>query len=226
MSESRHQGACETAGARGKLNTKEIAMATATIVPTMPPPGLPAGQRLLTVADLAALPSDLPSGTVLYELDNGRLIIMPPPGADHGFVENKFAGAFLYEGEKRGFGKACCGEVGIVLWRNPDRVIGVDAAFITNASLPIRKSPEGYLETVPELILEIKSKNDTLPDVERKAADCFRAGAKVVLVPDPAKKTVTIYRPSQPCQLLTENDVLTLEDIIPGFKMLVADAFT
>lgn len=34
-------------------------------------------QRLLTVADLAVLPSDLPSGTVLYELDNGRLVIMP-----------------------------------------------------------------------------------------------------------------------------------------------------
>jgi Uma2 family endonuclease len=183
-----HQGACETAGARGKLSTKEIAVATATIIPSTPSPGLQAGQHLLTVADLAALSSDLPSGTVLYELDSERLIIMPPPGADHGFVENKFAGAFLYQGEKRGFGKACCGEVGIVLWRNPDRVIGVDAAFITNASLPIRKSPEGYPETVPELILEIKSKNDSLPDVERKVADCFRGGAKVLLVAEPAKK--------------------------------------
>jgi Uma2 family endonuclease len=200
-------------------------MATTTIMATTPVPGPQTGQRLLTVADLTALPSDLPSGTVLYELDNGRLIIMPPRGDIHGAVESKFTGVFLYEGEKRGHGKVRCGDVAIVLWRNPDRVVGADVAFITNASLPIRLSPEGYLETIPELIVEVKSKNDTLPEVERKVADYFRAGVKVVLVPDPAKKTVTVYRPGQTAQVFTEKDVLTVEDIIPSFKMLVADAF-
>jgi hypothetical protein len=38
----------------------------------------PGGQRLLTVADLAALPADLPSGTVKYKLDDGRLILIDP----------------------------------------------------------------------------------------------------------------------------------------------------
>src|SRR5262249_44652210 len=80
--------------------------------------------KVFTAADLAVLPSDLPSGPVVYELDNGRLITMPPPGNVHGAIETKFAGAFLYEGEKRGHGKARCGEVGIILWKNPDRVVG------------------------------------------------------------------------------------------------------
>ena len=201
-------------------------MATTTIIPAAPPLGPSSGQRLLTVADLAVLPSDLPSGPVLYELDNGRLVIIPPPGDIHGAVESKFTGTFLYEGEKQGHGKVRCGDVAIVLWRNPDRVVGADVAFITNASLPTRLSPEGYLETIPELVVEVKSKNDTMAEVERKVADYFRAGVKVILVPDPAKKTVTVYRPGQTSHVLIENDVLTVEDIIPGLKMLVADAFS
>jgi Uma2 family endonuclease len=194
------------------------------------PSALPLGpdpvQRSLTVADLAALPGELPSGPVRYELDNGRLVIMPPAGDIHGSVEAQFTSALVYEGQKRGLGKARCGDVGIVLWRNPDRVVGADAVFITNASLPIRESPEGYIETIPELVVEVMSKNDTVPSVERKVADYLRAGVRVVWVPNPAKKTVTIYRPGTSPQVLTERDVLTVEDVIPGFKMAVAEAFS
>ncbi len=187
---------------------------------TLDPP-----RRLLTVADLAALPAELPSGPVYYELDNGRLIIMPPPGDIHGAVETKFAGALLYEGEKRGLGKARCGEVGIVLWRNPDRVVGADAVFITNASLPIRESPEGYLETIPELVVEVRSKNDSRAEVERKVADYHRAGVRLVWDANPATRTVTAYRNGATPVTLTESDTLTAEDLLPGFKLPVADVF-
>ncbi len=117
--------------------------------------------KLFTATNLAVLPSELPSGAVRYELHHGRLITMPLPGDSHGAVENKFAGAFLYQGEYRGLGKARCGEVTIILARNPDHVYGADAVFIANRSLPIRRSSEGYLETIPDLVVEVRSKNDT-----------------------------------------------------------------
>src|SRR5947209_2425313 len=78
---------------------------------------------LFTIADLALMPSELPSGPVRYELHRGRLMTMPPPGDIHCAVENKFAGAFLYQGEYRGLGKARCGEVTIILGRNPDHLL-------------------------------------------------------------------------------------------------------
>src|SRR5713226_9077293 len=122
-------------------------VSTPTPSPSPSPP-----QRLLTVADLAVLPSELPSGTVLYELDNGRLIIMPPPGDIHGAVESKVTVELAIQGERRGHGKVRCGDVGVILWRDPDRVVGADAVFIANRSLPLRVSAEGYLETIPDLI--------------------------------------------------------------------------
>src|SRR5262249_26745124 len=105
--------------------------------------------KLLTAADLAALPSDLPSGTVRYELDHGVLVIMPPPGDIHGAVESNLSYHLKGQGELRGHGKARSGDVGIVLARNPDHVDGADVVFITNARLPIQRTPEGYLETIP-----------------------------------------------------------------------------
>jgi len=190
-----------------------------------PPTAIPPVQRLLTVADLAALPSELPSGTVRYELDDGRLVIMAPPGDIHGAVEANLAAELKYQGQKQGHGKARCGEVAVILRRNPDRVVGADAAFIASSSLPLRLSREGYLETMPDLIVEVRSKNDTQPEVERKVTEYLQAGVRVVWVADPAAQTVTAYRPGQAPQVLGLQDTLTVDDVIPGFKMAVCDVF-
>jgi len=181
--------------------------------------------RLLTVADLAVLPSELPSGPVLYELDNGKLVVMPPPGDIHGALESNLITQLKIQGEERGLGKARSGEVMIILRRNPDRVVGADALFIVNSSLPIRRSTEGFLETIPDLVLEVRSKNDTLAKIQRKVGEYLTAGVQVVWVADPFNETVTAYRRGRKPRVFTTRDTLTVEDIIPGFQMPVADVF-
>ena len=181
--------------------------------------------RLFTVADLAVLPSDLPSGPVVYELDNGRLIVMPPPGDIHGAIESNLVAELKHQGDKRSLGKTRSGGVGVILWKNPDRVVGPDAVFVAKESLPIRTSKEGYLETIPELVVEVRSKNDTGPEVSKKVQDYFKAGVRVVWVSDPGKHTVTIYRSGEKPKILSENDVLTVPDIIPGFELPVREVF-
>lgn len=182
------------------------------------------GERLLTAADLALLPDELPSGPVQYELDNGRLVIMPPPGDTHGAVESNLVTEMKIQGERRGHGKVR-GEVGIILWRNPDRVVGADGVFISASSLPIRVSPEGYLETIPDLAVEIRSKNDSMTEVLAKVKDYLLAGVRVVLVADPAKKTVTAFRRGRKPKVFALADILTVEDVIPGFQLPVSQVF-
>jgi Uma2 family endonuclease len=157
-------------------------------------------------------------------LDNGELIIMSLPGDDHGAVQSNFLLELKRQGEERGHGKAR-GEVGIILWRNPDRVVGPEALFVAKSSLPLRLSREGYLETIPDVIVEVRSKNDTQPEVDHKVADYIKAGVKLVWVADSAKEIVTEYRPGQPPRLYTITDTLTVEDIIPGFQMPVRRVF-
>jgi Uma2 family endonuclease len=181
--------------------------------------------RLLTAADLAALPTELPTGTVRYELREGELRIMAPTGDVHGGVESAIAEVLRARGQRQGHGRARCGEVGIFLQRDPDTVVGADAAFLTNDQLPVRRSREGYLETVPALIAEVRSKNDTDAEVAQKVADYLAAGARLVWVADPDRLTVTAHRPGEPPVELGIEETLTAEGIIPDFAVPVAELF-
>jgi Uma2 family endonuclease len=189
---------------------------TKRIRPTVP------SQRLLTCADVVVLPESLPTGDVRYELDNGRLVIMSPPGDLHGAIQLNFGYELKRQGELAGHGKART-EVGIVLWRNPDRLVGADVAFVAKSSLPLKVTSEGYLETIPDLVVEIRSRNDTVAELMAKADDYVSAGVRIVWLVDPMSRTVLEYRgPSEP-RRLGEDDLLDAGDVIPGFGLRVAD---
>jgi len=185
---------------------------------------LAGGERRWTIADVAALPEELPSGPVDFELNNGRLVAMAPPGDVHGAIQLKIGRQLLSQGEDAGLGKART-EVGVVLRRNPDRLVGPDALFIAKKSLPLRYSPEGYLETIPELAVEIRSKNDSADELARKTADYLEAGVEVVWIADPQAKTVTAYRRDVQPQVFSQQDELTIATVIPGFRVAVAELF-
>jgi Uma2 family endonuclease len=196
-------------------------MSTAVATPASFTPQV--GQRLLTAEDLAVLPRTLPSGDVKYELDDGRLVVMAPPGDLHARRQAKIIRYLDSEGEEKGHGEVR-GEVAIILRRNPDRVVGADAAFILNKSLPVRKSAEGYLVTIPELVVEVRSKNDTQPEIAAKSTEYFAAGVEVIWIINPDARTVTVSRHGQPDETLQGTDTLTCQ-LIPGFAIPVANLF-
>ncbi len=170
------------------------------------------------------MPSELVGGTVKYELCDGELVTMAPPGDTHGRRQAKIISYLMTEAEDRGLGEVR-GEVAVILRRNPDRVVGPDAAFILTASLPAQVSDEGYLETIPELVVEVRSKNDTNPEIVLKADEYFRAGVRAVWVIDPVARTVADHRPDSSVQIFREADTLTC-DLLPGFGVPVARLFT
>jgi Uma2 family endonuclease len=112
-----------------------------------------------------------------------------------------------------------------VLGRNPDHVVGADSAFVMNRSLPMKVSPEGYLETVPELIVEFRSKNDTSAEISEKNADYLQSGARLVWLLDPDTETAVEHRPNTQPKTHRRSDTLTCDDIIPGFQLSAAELF-
>jgi Uma2 family endonuclease len=197
-------------------------MMSATIAPVLSPILTPQ-PHLLTAADLAALPDELPSGPARYELDDGRLLVMPAPGDTHSAVSSNITAHLKVHGEWAGHGKAR-DAVSVILRRGPDRVVGTDACFIANASLPLKLSPEGFLETIPDLVVEVRSKNDTMAELERKAGEYLAAGTKLVWVIDPLRSVAVIYQGGHPPRTLTPADDLTADGIIPGFRLNVGEA--
>src|SRR5262245_5317027 len=115
-------------------------MSTATLPPPSNPP---VGRRevLLTAADLALFPRMVAGIEVDYELHDGRLVVMAPPGDIHACRQARFAAFLFLHREQPGHGQARA-EVGVLLRRNPDHLLGPDAALLTTAQLPPRLSPE------------------------------------------------------------------------------------
>jgi Uma2 family endonuclease len=192
----------------------------------LPPSSSPFSPRLklLTAADLAVLPTSLPSGDVRYELDDGRLVVMPPLDDVHARRQAKIISYLMTDAEDRLKLGEVRGEVGIILRRDPDRVVGADGAFILTKSLPVVRSKEGFLEKVPEIVIEIRSKNDTTPEVVRKTQEYLAAGIVVVWVLDPDARTVTECRSGQLPRVFAPTDALTC-DPLPGFTVPVARLF-
>src|SRR5262249_35192863 len=143
----------------------------------------------------------------------GRLIPMPPPGGPHGSSQGSLSAQLKVQGEWRGLGKTW-GEKRVILWGDPDRRVAPDAAVLANFGFPFRYSPEGYLETIPHLAVEIRSKNDTQPEIDSKVRDYLHAGVLVVWVADPSTQTVTEYRPGLSPRVYSAADTLTIEEII------------
>jgi Uma2 family endonuclease len=177
----------------------------------------------LTAGDLASLPEELDGQAVKYELFDGQLIVLPPNTAEHARRQARMSGA-LQQAESLGLGDAYA-SVGIVLRRNPDRVVGADAAFILAQSLPAKYSREGYLLTIPEIIVEVESKNDTDAELHSKCQEYFEAGAKVVWRIDPQTKTVLVAHSDGRERTLGLADTLRDEDLLPGFAVSVAILF-
>ncbi|MBY0233294.1 MAG: Uma2 family endonuclease [Gemmataceae bacterium] len=181
-------------------------------------------EMLLTEADLALMPRELSRGTVQYELHHGKLVVMPPPGDIHSIVTGNLAYELRVQGQMRGHGQYRGGEVGILLGRDPDHVLVPETVFISNARLPVRRTTEGYLETMPDLIVEVRSKNDTLAYTARKAGEYLAGGAVLVWVVDPIGRRVFAHRAGAEPVEIDEDGVLTCDDIIPGFAVSVRAA--
>jgi Uma2 family endonuclease len=74
-------------------------------------------------------------------------------------------------------------------------------------------------------VVEVVSPNDRHSEVVEKALAWLKAGCRMVLVADPERRTVTVYRSLQEIRILTENDAIDGADVVPGWRLPLADIF-
>jgi Uma2 family endonuclease len=176
----------------------------------------------LTTADqLLQMPSD---GS-RYELVAGELRKMTPAGWQHGDVGGSLYAFMSAHNLQKKLGKMFLAETGFLLARDPDTVRAPDIAFIHKDHLPADLPGAGYWPGAPDLAVEVVSPSDTFSEVDEKAKGWLAAGSLMVWVVNPAWHTVTIYRSATEIQTLTENDELTGDAVLPGFRCRIGEIF-
>jgi Uma2 family endonuclease len=175
----------------------------------------------MTANELLAMPDD----DYCYELLKGELIRMPPPGHVHGLVAMNIAGPLHQYVKQTNLGIVYAAETGFWIEFNPDTVRAPDVAFIARERLEAADAIDGYFEGAPDLCAEVLSPRSSRKYSERKVIAWLEAGSRMVWVANPKLKTVMVYRSLNDVVTLTENDELDGDDVIPGFRLAVAEVF-
>lgn len=160
-----------------------------------------------------------------YELVNGELRKMAPAGHEHGRVAMNFGWRLAQHVEANGLGAVYAAETGFLLSSDPDTVRAPDVGFVNRKRIEETGKAKGYWPGPPDLAVEVVSPGDAYAEVEEKATEWLGAGALMVLVLDPRKRTVTVYRSLNAIIILNESSMLDLDDAVPGFSVAVKDIF-
>jgi Uma2 family endonuclease len=174
-----------------------------------------------TAEELLRMPDD----GFRYELVRGELRKMPPAGSEHGYLALEIAAELRNHVRENGLGRTYTAETGFRLASDPDTVRAPDAAFVSRARLDEVGEVRGYWPGAPDLAVEVVSPHDTHAEVMEKALAWLEAGSRMVLVMDAERRTVTVFRSRDEVRILTEGDTIDGADVVPGWKLPLAELF-
>lgn len=163
-----------------------------------------------------------------FELIEGEIVEMHPPGAQHGYLAVKLARIFDSHVTKNRLGIVTV-ETGYIIRRAgfKDSVLAPDIAF-TSQYKSSSVLPEGYIPFAPDLAIEIKSPNDTIKKLRRKTRIYLTGGTQIVLNVYPFEG-VEVCRPSDGrsvnIEFIEMDGSLEIEDVLPNFQLAVKDIF-
>jgi Uma2 family endonuclease len=177
--------------------------------------------QLMTEEDLFRLPRD----QMRHELVRGELRTMAPTGGEHGAVTVNLTIPLGAHVKAKRLGRVFGAETGFTIEKDPDTVLAPDVAFLSNARIPATGISKKFVSGAPDLAVEVVSPGDTMNEVDEKVQQWLSAGARLVWVVNPKPRTITVHAPSRRPVILTDEQRLDGEDVVPGFSMPVRELF-
>ncbi len=174
----------------------------------------------LTADDLLAMPNGRD-----FELVDGQLVQLNM-GFDSSFVGGVVFGLLFHHVNAHGLGWVLPIDAGYQCFpRDPNKVRKPDVSFIRAARMRAANRPKGYCRIFPDLAVEVISPNDLAVELSKKIEEYLEAGVPLIWVLDPASQRVFIYRSTGGDTILSRQDELTGEEVIPGFRCQVSVLF-
>jgi Uma2 family endonuclease len=101
-----------------------------------------------------------------------------------------------------------------------------DIAFVSWDRIPGRKVPTTpILDLAPDLAVEILSRSNTKKEIQRKLAEYFGAGVRLVWLIDPKSRSASVHTSPTRSTKLDESQNLEGGDVLPGFSLSLRELF-
>jgi Uma2 family endonuclease len=160
------------------------------------------------------------------ELVRGELRELMPTGFEHGEITHRLSSRLGVFVEDNNLGVVCSAETGFIVDRNPDTVRAPDIAFVSQERLEmLGGAVRGFAPLAPDLAVETISPSDSYTESHEKALMWLEFGSQLVLLLDPRKAQITVYRSKKDISVLENDDLLDLHEVVQGFQMPLSKIF-
>lgn len=163
----------------------------------------------------------------LYEIIDGQKVELPPLGWHAGFIASFLQGKLCEFAYARRLGYPVV-EVLFHLSLPVDRNRRPDVAFVSTQRCPRGRpvfNDANAWDVVPNLAVEVISPTDLVDELLERLEEYFRAGVQLVWVIFPRRRVVQVYQSLTRLHGLTAAEVLDGGDVLPGFRLPLAELF-
>ncbi|WP_448563019.1 Uma2 family endonuclease [Trichothermofontia sp.] len=152
----------------------------------------------------------------------GEVIIMSPTAADTGNRNFRITQQLGNWADQYGTGEVFDSSTGFTLPNGAIR--SPDAAWIPLARWQAL-TPEqqaSFAPICPDFVVELRSASDVLSSLQAKMQEYIENGARLGWLIDRQQRTVSIYRPDRPPEILDNPVMVSGEPELPGFNLQMA----
>ncbi len=152
----------------------------------------------------------------------GELIIMAPAFSESSNQNLKLYGPFIAWLAAVGGGELFDSSGG---FRLPNGAVrSPDLSWIAQERLDqmTKKDWQSFLPLCPDFVLELRSRTDRLPTLQKKMAEYLANGARLGWLIDPLEEQVYVYRPGEKVEHLKSPATLSGEPVLAGFTLDLA----
>jgi Uma2 family endonuclease len=160
-----------------------------------------------------------------YELIDGTLVEMTPTGGLHGAIEMTISALLWNYVRQHKLGQVLVGEVGFYVRGDAHTVRGADVAFIRAEKVPPEGLPSGFLQIVPDLVVEVVSPSDRSAALTEKVAEWLRFGVETVWLVYPNTRSVHVYTDLHGSRIFSGAERLEGHGALAGFSAPVQAFF-
>jgi Uma2 family endonuclease len=146
-----------------------------------------------------------------------ELIILPPSNLITGNREAELNGNLMIWNRQTKLGKVFSSSTIFTLPNGGKR--SPDVAWIANErweSLNI-KEKEKFAKICPDFVIELRSRTDSLSQLQEKMQEYLNSGLRLGWLIDPQNQQVEIYRQNQSVEIVSLPTSLSGENVLPGF---------
>ena len=184
-------------------------------------------ERLYDIDDLWEFVCRPENADKYFELINGELIEMSPPGWEHGTIAGEIYYYFrLFDPERR-LGSPTV-DAGFYSEDDRKTLLSPDVAFTRLERAPVRAFKK-WAPEMPDIAVEVHSPSNSLAELQRKAAIFLQHGTQLVWIIIPDTQTAEVCTLDENGEIQTESIAadgsLSGQDVLPGFELKLAQLF-